>query len=157
MSSNNKDFTPVQRTMMESNFALPKMFLDQIGDFAQKFSVAGLTASIPTGQLNLATLRGMSLNDAEKALKTHGVSSETRAVNTRAEIPLSLRAFFPFAKQGDHVVLYQSGNTVLEVHPTAALAVHAEPQAAADVRSEMESLRSEIEKLKKTIASLKKK
>jgi len=137
----------LQSAIMESNFALPKMFVQRLGDFAQKFSAEGLASSISANQLNLATLNAMPTQNAAQALKAYGVSFETKTVNSRAEIPLSLRSFTLFANRGDHVVLYQSGDKVVgaESAPPSA-----SPEAVADLRSQVESLRSEIETLKRT-------
>jgi hypothetical protein len=148
-----KGVSPVESVFMESNFALPKTWLQTMGDFAQKFSWDGLTSSVPVGQLNLATLGGMSTQNAAQTLKTFGVTSETVMVNSRAEIPLSRASFKSFAKQGDHVVIYQSGDTILAVQPAAPAA---SAQAVADLRSQLESLRSDVATLKKAVPLKKK-
>jgi len=146
--------SPVQSALVESNFALPKMFIQRMGDIAQKFSLDSLASSFPVGELNLATLNGMSPQKAEEALKGHGVSFETKPVNSRAEIPVSLRSFKPFAKEGDYVVLYQSGDRILAAEPAPP---SASPQAVAELRTQVESIRAELDALKKSNVPPKKK
>jgi len=145
---------PVQQALMESNFALPKAFVQHLGDFAQKFTAAGVAASVPVGQLNISTLVGMNSKDAIQALGMHNVSYEERAVNSRTEIPLSTRAFIPFATQGDHVVLFETNGSVIDAQSAPP---PSSSQAMADLRTQVESLRAEIETLKSNAAQPKKK
>jgi hypothetical protein len=146
---------PAQQSLMESNFALPKAFVQHLGDFAQKFTASGVAASVPVGQLNIATLVGMNSKDAIQALGQHNVSYEERAVNSRTEIPLSTRAFFvPFATQGDHVVLFETNGSVIDAQSAPS---PSSSQALAELRTQVESLRSEIEALKSNAAQPKKK
>jgi hypothetical protein len=145
---------PLAQTLMDSNFALPKMFVQHLGDFAQKFTASNIAASAPLGQLSVATLVGMNSKDAVQALGMHNVSYEERAVNSRADIPLSARAFVPFATQGDHVVLFESNGSVIDAQSAPPVT---SPQAMAELRSQIESLRSEVETLKSNAAQPKKK
>ena len=62
----------LQRALAEGNFALPRMLLERFGDFMQKFSLDGIINSIPSGGLNLATLRGMSVGNAQESLNKFG-------------------------------------------------------------------------------------
>jgi hypothetical protein len=136
--------TPFQHVFMEGNFALPKQMLQHFGDFVQKFSLQGIVDKVPSGQVNLATLIGMKSQDAAGALEQHQVTFEHRSINTRSEIPLSTSAFVPFATQGDHVVLFETGGSVVD-----AQSARAGTQDVADLRTQVASMRSEIDALKR--------
>jgi len=163
----------LQRALAEGNFALPRMFLERFGDFMQKFSIDGIVSSIPSGGLNLATLRGMSLSNAQESLKAFGVSFDERKVNSRAEIPIfpqvmgsPMSYLLPFAQQGDNIMLYHDGTTVLEVQPSVPIMsnmrnvqsadVQSNAQDVADLRKQVESLQAEVTKLKKAGSARKK-
>jgi hypothetical protein len=146
----------LQSVIMDSNFALPKMFAQRFGDLAQKFSPETLVSSIPAGGVNLATLNGMSASNASAALKANKVSFETKMVNSRGDIPFSTRIFTLFANPGDHVVLYQSNDKIVGAEAAPASA-SVSPDAIANLQSEVESLRAEINAMKKNAAPLKKK
>jgi hypothetical protein len=159
----------LQRALAEGNFALPRMLLERFGDFMQKFSLDGIINSIPAGGLNLATLRGMSVSNAHESLKTFGVSYDERKVNSRAEIPVFPRVMgspmsylLPFAQQGDNIILYHDGTTVLEVQPSVQLQnvqsadVQSNAQDVSALRKQVESLQAEVDKLKKASSARKK-
>ena len=141
----------LQGALTDGNFALPRMLMERLGDVVQQFSLQGIIASIPANGLNLATLRGMPAESALGALKQFGVSSQLQQVNSRAEIPLTPPVptalgdlVMPFAQRGDHVILYVSGGSVLEVQRAGTT------QAAdiAGLRQQVESLQADIAALK---------
>jgi negative regulator of sigma E activity len=136
---------PLQRALFESNFALPKAFVQHLGDFARKLTPDGVAASVPLDQLNIATLVGMKSKDAIDALGMHKVSYEERPINSRAEIPLSARAFQPFAAAGEHVVLFETDGAVVDAQSMPA---PSSPAAVAELRTQLQSLRAEVESLK---------
>lgn len=166
----------LQRALAEGNFALPRMLLERFGDFMQKFSLDGIIGSIPSGGLNLATLRGMSVGNAQGSLKAFGVSFDERKVNSRAEIPIfpqvmgsPMSYLLPFAQRGDNITLFHDGTTVLEVQPSVPImsnlrnvqSVDAQPaksnaQDISALRKQVESLQAEVDKLKKTGSAKKK-
>jgi hypothetical protein len=159
----------LQRALAEGNFALPRMLLERFGDFMQKFSLDGIINSIPAGGLNLATLRGMSVGNAQESLKSFGVSYDERKVNSRAEIPVFPRVMgspmsylLPFAQRGDNIILYHDGTTVLEVQPSVQLQnvqsadVQSNAQDVSALRKQVESLQAEVDKLKKASSARKK-
>jgi hypothetical protein len=137
----------VQQTFMEGNFALPKQMLQHLGDFAQRFSFQHLEDSVPTNQVNVATLVGMKTQDAARALQSHKVSFEQRSINTRSEIPLSVSAFIPFAASGDHVVLYETDGSVVDAQAAPQIGSAAD---VADLRTQMAAMRSELDEMKRT-------
>ena len=163
----------LQRALAEGNFALPRMLLERFGDFMQKFSLDGIIGSIPSGGLNLATLRGMSVGNAQESLNKFEVSYDERKVNSRAEIPVfpqvmgsPMSYLLPFAQQGDNITLYHDGNTVLEVQPSVPMQSNFRNVQSADVQSnaqdvsalrkQVESLQAEVDKLKKAGSARKK-
>jgi hypothetical protein len=142
----------LQKAITDGNFALPRMAMDRLGDIVQKFSLQGLIRRIPAGGLNLATLRGMSVQSAQASLRQFNVSYEERQVNSRADIPIvpetpmaSGGLFLPFAESGHHVVLYETAGTVLEVR-----------RAGTTQSAEVASLREQIASLQADVAELKK-
>jgi hypothetical protein len=153
---------PVQQAFMDSNFALPRSFVQHLGDVAQKMTLSSITASVPVGQLNIATLNGMSVKNATAALAAHNVTFEQRQVNSRADIPLSARAFIPFATAGDHVALFVSDGNVVDAQslPPVAAPVAAQPQVdpqeLVDLRNQVQSLRADLETLRASVKSPKK-
>lgn len=139
---------PLQQTLMEGNFALPKSLLQHFSDFAQKVTADSLASSVPAGQLNIATLIGMGSKDAVQALGMYNVSYEERTVNSRADIPLSLQSFIPFAKAGDHVVLFETNGSVVDAQ---SLPPTASSPGLADLRNQIETLRAEVATLKSNL------
>jgi hypothetical protein len=142
-----------QKTLMDGNFALLKMLVDRMGDVAQKFSLQGLMGSIPANALNLATLRGMSAQNAQEFLKAFDISYEERQVNSRTEIPLLPQTptalgdlVMPFGKSGDHVVLFETAGNVVEVQRTGS--TQANLSDVADLRKQVASLQADIAELK---------
>jgi hypothetical protein len=157
----------LQKAIMDGNFALPKMLMDRMGDVVQRFSLQGLIGSIPANGLNLATLRGMSAENAQSSLKSFGVSYEQQQVNSRADIPLLPQTptalgdlVMPFAQSGDHVVLYETAGTVVEVQRAgrtqAGGFAQAVPADVSDLRKQVESLKADIADLKKAAQAKKK-
>jgi hypothetical protein len=144
----------VQRAFTEGNFALPRAFFARVGDLSQKLSLQGLASSIPVGGLNLATVQGMSLQNAQNSLNSFGVTYEVRQVNSSANVPLSpgglsspLDLVAPFAQSGDHVVIYQIQST------GAVAAVQranvAQTQSVLDLQKQVATMKADIEVLKK--------
>lgn len=151
----------LQKAITDGNFALPKMLLDRMGDVVQKFSLQGLVNSIPAKGLNLATLRGMSAENAQGSLKAFNVSYQEKQVNSRAEIPLVPQTptalgdlVMPFAQSGDHVVLYETAGTVVEVQRAGA--TQASAADVADLRKQVTALQAEVAKLRVAAAPKKK-
>jgi len=149
--------TPFQQAFMDSNFAMPRSFVQHLGDVAQKMTLSNLVSSVTPGQLNIATLNGMSAKDATAALGAHNVTFEQVQVSSRSDIPLSAKAFVPLATAGDHVVLYVSGGNVIDAQSSPAAQAAAQPGAAAaqvdprevaDLRDQVKSLRADLEKLR---------
>jgi hypothetical protein len=143
----------LQKAITEGNFALPRMVMERLGDVFQKFSLQGLISTIPAGGLNLATLRGMSAENAQTSLKRSNVSYEERQVNSRAEIPIVPErpvalggSFLPFAKSGDHVVLYETAGTVVEVQRAGTT----QSAEVANLRQQIASLQADLAELKKS-------
>ena len=141
----------VPRAFTESNFALPKMVFEKFGDLAQKFSLQGIASAIPANALNLSTLKGMSLQNAQNSLNSFGVSSDVQQVNSRAEIPLFSNALAspldlvaPFARNGDHVTIYQIQGSVADVQRSTA----AHPQMVLGLQKQVDAMKAEIEVLK---------
>jgi hypothetical protein len=133
------------------NFALPQMVMDRAMDVVQKFSLQGIINSIPAGGLNLATLRGMSVENAQASLKQFNVSFEEKQVNSRAEIPIvperptALTDLVnPFAQSGDHVVLFETAGNVVEVQ-----------KAGTTQSTDMANLRRQVASLQADLADLK--
>jgi hypothetical protein len=154
ISNNRERLDPagaLKNAVVDGNFALPRMVLQRIGDLAQKFSLKGIVASIPADGLNLATLRGMSVQNAQASLKEFGVSFEERPIGARTDIPLApagAKSFAaPFARSGDHVILYESGGQVQEVLRAGTAQASAEDVSA--LRRQVESLQADIADLKK--------
>jgi hypothetical protein len=149
----------LQSAITDGNFALPRMLVDRLGDIIQRFSLQGAVGSIPTNSLNLATLRGMSTENAESALKQFGISAQIQQVNSRGDIPLvppavnSLADLAPFAQRGDHAILYVSGGNVMEVQRSAP--TQANNQADAQPNADVLEMRKQIAALQADIATLK--
>ena len=109
------------------------------------------------------------MSNAHESLKTFGVSYDERKVNSRAEIPVFPRVMgspmsylLPFAQQGDNIILYHDGTTVLEVQPSVQLQnvqsadVQSNAQDVSALRKQVESLQAEVDKLKKASSARKK-
>jgi hypothetical protein len=133
------------------NFALPQMVMDRAMDAVQKFSLQGIISGIPANALNLATLRGMSAQNAQASLKQFNVSFEEKQVNSRADIPLFSETptavgdlVNPFAQSGDHVILYETGGNVVEVQNAGTTSAN----EVADLRRQVTSLQADIANLK---------
>lgn len=142
------------KAISDGNFALPRMVMDRLGDVVQKASLQGIISSIPASGLNLATLRGMSVQNAQEALKRSGVTFEEQQVNSRADIPLFPQAptafgalLMPFAQRGDHVVLFESAGAVLEVQRSGA--------TSSPGTSDITNLQTQVAQMQADIAALK--
>jgi hypothetical protein len=141
------------KAITDGNFALPQMVMDRAMDVIQKFSLQGIISSIPANGLNLATLRGMSAENAQASLKSFNVSYEEKQVNSRADVPIVPETptalgdlVLPFAQSGDHVVLYETGGNVVEVQRAGK--TQASMSDVADLRKQVASLQSDIADLK---------
>jgi hypothetical protein len=137
--------TTVLKLLVESNFALPKMYLNQSSDLIQKFSMSNLVASFPASSLNLAILNGMSTAEAKKTLDAMKISSEDRTIASRADLPVGFGS--ALAGAGSHVVLYQTGGLVVEARLVPATATQPDAELKA-LRLELEALRGEVGQLK---------
>jgi hypothetical protein len=151
----------LQKAVTDGNFALPRMLADRLGDVVQKFSLQGLMGSIPANGLNLATLRGMSSENALAALKQYGISFEEQPVNSRADIPLLPQTpialgdlVMPFAQRGDHVVLFERAGSVVEVQRAGSTQSNAAD--VADLRKQVASLQADLADLKNAMQAKKK-
>jgi hypothetical protein len=151
-----------QRAITDSNFALPKMLFDRLGDVLQKSSLQGIMGSIPADGLNLATLRGMKSESALETLKRYNVSFEEKQVNSRSEIPLLPQTptalgdlVMPFAQSGDHVVLFETAGTVVEVQRAGTTQSNTSSDLA-DLRKQVASLQADLADLKSATQSKKK-
>jgi hypothetical protein len=147
------------KAVTEGNFALPRMVMDRAMDIFQKFSLPGITNSIPANGLNLATLRGMSVENAAASLKQFQISFEDRQVSSRTEIPILPDTptalgdvVNPFAKAGDHVVLFETAGQVVEVQHAGTVSY----AAVADMSRQIASLQADIADLKNAQARKKK-
>jgi len=139
------------KAVTEGNFALPHMVMDRAMDLFQKFSLQGITNSVPSNGLNLARLRGMSVENAAASLKQFQISFEDRQVNSRTEVPIlpdtptSLGDVVnPFAKAGDHVVLFETAGQVVEVQHAGTVSY----AAVADMSRQIAALQADIADLK---------
>jgi hypothetical protein len=131
--------------------ALPRMVMDRTMDVIQKFSLQGIINSIPANALNVATLRGMSVENAKASLTQLQVSFEEKPVNSRADIPIVPQTptslgdvVNPFAQSGDHVLLYEIGDKVVEVQKAGTTS----SAQVADLQKQLASLQADIAKLK---------
>jgi hypothetical protein len=139
------------KTFTEGNFALPQMVMDRSIDVLNKFSLSGILSSVPSNQLNLAVLRGMPVKDALSSLSQFNVSFEERQVGSRSEIPLlpdtptALGDIAnPFAKAGDHVVLFETAGNVVEVQHASV----ANYTAMTEMSRQIAALQADIADLK---------
>jgi uncharacterized small protein (DUF1192 family) len=143
------------KAITAGNFALPRMVMDRAMDVVQKFSLQGIINSIPASGLNLATLRGMSAQNAQASLKQFNVSFEEKQVNSRADIPIVPQTpvalgdlMMPFAQSGDHVILYETAGTVLEVQRASTTSVANLSQQVASLQADIADLKAAQDKKK---------
>ena len=136
-------------SLAEGDFAIPKMYASEARKISERVRLTNVSERLRPEGLNLATLREQPAGRAVSAIRTAGATVEERSVASEAELP-RFKMKRPFARAGDHVVVYRLEGRVagFEVTPSAAGAPAADEVAA--LRSEIATLRSEVETLKTT-------
>jgi len=130
----------LRRAIFEGRFLLGRMYESGLGEAIGRLTLGNIANAIPVGSLNIATLNGLSANDAVTTCERAKVTPVKRDVRSVDEVPiLATLMQVPFAASGDGVTLYLSGDKV----------VGAVKMGNAEVLQEqVRALRSEVESLK---------
>jgi hypothetical protein len=139
----------LRQALFAEDFALPKMYAGHFTAMINNLSFAGLAEALRPGAVNLPTLVGKSVAQANRTFAQAGVIARYRDVRSAEEVShLKNLTVAPFAASGDTVVVYRIESTIVGFGPYDA------EQQLVDQQAELTSMKQELAAMRSEVARL---